>query len=73
MAVDSEDNLATSYNDNAGLAASEGAISPEEISFNDGVATLDVTLDEEGAGRTIKADDGSISGTSNEFDVQGTD
>jgi hypothetical protein len=69
-AFDQFDNIGQGYSGTASLSTTAGSISPDQATFTDGVATLDVTVSEAGADRTITAADGDISGTSNTFDVQ---
>ncbi|MCA1800683.1 MAG: hypothetical protein LC650_05265, partial [Actinobacteria bacterium] len=70
VALDSEGNIATGYQGTVGLEAANGSISPGEANFTNGTVSLDVSLTTAAAGQSITATDGSISGTSNTFDVQ---
>ncbi len=69
-AEDGSENTASSYNGTANLSTTAGTISPEEANFSNGTATLNVIVSETGTNETISADDGSISGISNEFEVE---
>ncbi|NBC25951.1 MAG: hypothetical protein GVY08_03750 [Bacteroidetes bacterium] len=69
-ALDSEGNRATGYQGSATLSVESGSISPNSISFTNGSASEDVTLDEARDDQRTTAEDGSITGTSNAFDVE---
>jgi len=69
-ALDSEGNRATGYQGSASLAVESGSINPNSISFTNGSASEDVTLDDATDNQRITAEDGSVTGTSNAFDVE---
>ncbi|WP_340103379.1 filamin/ABP280 repeat domain-containing protein [Rhodohalobacter sp. 8-1] len=69
-AFDEFDNIATGYSGTATLSTTAGAITPGSLNFEDGEASQSIRVSGAGSSQTITATDGSISGTSNEFDVQ---
>lgn len=69
-ALDTEGNEATGFSETANLSTTAGMITPESVSFSDGVATLDVSVTKAGTGQTITVDNGSINGTSGRFTVE---
>ncbi|MCA1800628.1 MAG: Ig-like domain-containing protein, partial [Actinobacteria bacterium] len=69
-AFDEEGNVAEGYSGTATLSTTAGSISPGSISISDGEGSTNVSVSQAGSDQTITATDGSISGTSNEFDVQ---
>ena len=71
-ALDSQGNTADSYAGTANLSTTAGTISPATAGFTGGVASLSVDVSEAGSAQSITATDqgdGSITGTSNTFDV----
>jgi adhesin/invasin len=68
-ALDGNLNTATGYSGPATLSTTAGTITPGTANFTDGVATLDVDVTDAGTGQTITAIDGTLSTTSNTFDV----
>ena len=69
-ALDDEGNTARGYNGTASLSTTAGSITPSAADFINGTASLDVSVSNAGTGQTISAEDGSVTGTSNTFDVQ---
>ncbi|MCA1800627.1 MAG: hypothetical protein LC650_04985 [Actinobacteria bacterium] len=69
-ALDSEGNTARGYDGTASLSTTADSITPSAADFINGSVSLDVTVSNAGTSQTISAEDGSITGTSNEFDVQ---
>ncbi|HMB97439.1 MAG TPA: filamin/ABP280 repeat domain-containing protein [Balneolaceae bacterium] len=69
-ALDAGGNEATGFSETANLSTTAGIITPESVSFSNGVATQDVSVTQAGAGQTITADNGSINGTSGRFTVE---
>lgn len=69
-ALDAGGNDATGFSESTNLSTTAGIITPESVSFSNGVATVDVFVTQAGTGQTITADNGSISGTSGEFTVE---
>ncbi|MCA1800198.1 MAG: Ig-like domain-containing protein, partial [Actinobacteria bacterium] len=68
-AQDGNLNIATGYSGTATLSTTAGTITPGTANFTAGVATLDVEVTDAGTGQTITAVDGTLSATSNTFDV----
>jgi len=62
--------VASGYNGTATLSSSAGTVSPSAATFSSGDAVFEVSVSNAGAGQTITAEDGAITGTSNGFDVQ---
>lgn len=69
-AFDEFENVATGYSGSADLTTTAGTISPGSVNFDEGEVSQSVSLTGAGTNQTITATDGSVSGTSNEFDVQ---
>ncbi|MCA1800548.1 MAG: hypothetical protein LC650_04575, partial [Actinobacteria bacterium] len=69
-AEDSEGNTADSYNGTASLSTTAGTIDPATADFTSGAATVNATVSDAGTDQTLTAEDGAITGTSNEFDME---
>jgi adhesin/invasin len=69
-AQDSEGNTSVNYSGTATLSTTAGTITPSTIGFTSGTASVNVTVSNAGTGQIITAEDGSITGSSNTFDVQ---
>ena len=68
-AQDAAGNRVITYNGSPTLSDTTGSLTPSSVTFANGVFTGPVTIGSTGTGVTLKALDGSITGTSAAFDV----
>jgi predicted outer membrane repeat protein len=66
-ALDTNDNIATSYNGPVALTCSDGKMTTLTVTLTNGVGTAAVTLDKAEKADTLTASDGKIKGTSSAF------